>query len=214
MPAAQDDRRHERERDQHQGQRGDAPEWPGAPDSALLCLGAWKVGDEPVEVAVGLRREAALEAILELVCVEASFNVVPTDDLRDRVAFTVADSERAITRAATPVVAVLFSVGISCSFVLSSSCLVFGEKRVQGAPRLGQYSVGLADLVGAAHVPNLHGRHPDLAHLCEQRGDIVVDRVAHLFPGRGEVVAALFHVSTAGCGETVATTPVALLDAH
>src|SRR5207249_3839361 len=77
---------------------------PFPPGPTLLSVRAGKVGDELVELGVGLRDQAALEALLELVAVEASVEVVPAQDLADRLALAVAHAQLAIARAATPVV--------------------------------------------------------------------------------------------------------------
>lgn len=110
MAPGQDDRCHQPKRDQRQRQWDDSPEreCPGAPDSVVLGVVPWEVVDEPVELAVGFRREAAADPILELAGVKASFEVMLTQDLSDRFAFAVADPERAITWTATTVVAVTF----------------------------------------------------------------------------------------------------------
>jgi hypothetical protein len=129
VAAADDDRCDQGERDQRQ--RRDAPPGPRVRPAASPRFGlrAREVRDERVEVGVGLRLEALLEALLELGGVEASLQVALPEDLRDRIAFAVADAQRAVVRPAAPVVTVL----VLCrhrlfSFVGSGVALVVGEQ--------------------------------------------------------------------------------------
>src|SRR5262249_29950731 len=67
------------------------PPGPGMLRPLALRLPTWEVGDQLVQLGVGLRRHAALEPGLQLVGVEAAFQVALPQDLADRVALLVAD---------------------------------------------------------------------------------------------------------------------------
>jgi len=75
------------------------PPCPGLPAPAAPCLLARLVGDQLVELGVGLRCQAAVEPCVELVGVETPFQVALPQDVTDGVAFLVADAKRAVARA-------------------------------------------------------------------------------------------------------------------
>ena len=105
MAADGDDRSDQREGEEreHERRTARAPRPSGAP--ALVRL-AREVGDEVVEIRVGLRRHAALEPGLELLGVEAPFEVALPESLADRFPLFVADAERTIARTVAGVVSV------------------------------------------------------------------------------------------------------------
>src|SRR5262249_50478272 len=72
--------------------------------------------------------------------------------------------------------------------------LVAREERVQGTAHLGQESARLRNLLRAPEVSDLGGSHPRLTHLAEERTDVLVDGIRHLFPRRAQIVTALVNV--------------------
>jgi hypothetical protein len=61
----------------------------------------------------------------------------------------------------------------------------------------------LAGLVRTTDVRDLRRGHPDVVHLLEQRGDVVVDGVAHLLPGRDQLMPPFVDIGPAGVGQAV-----------
>src|SRR5262249_43662443 len=75
--------------------------------AAAPCLVTREVGDELVELGVGLRRQAALETGLKLVDVQTSFQACPPHARADRPALRVAGAQAAVARTVARVVSVL-----------------------------------------------------------------------------------------------------------
>src|SRR5262249_16587612 len=104
--AVGDDRGDQRDREEQE--RGwPQPPGPGMPRQPMVRLLTREIGDQLVDLGVGLRRHAALEAGLEFIGVEASFQVALAQDLADRVAFLVADSQRPVAWSVARVVSIV-----------------------------------------------------------------------------------------------------------
>ena len=85
---------------------------PGPPPPAprhptRLALVGGEVADQLVELGVGLRRQTACDALVELVVIEAAGQMLAAQDVRDRLALGIADPKLPVARAgAAAVVAV------------------------------------------------------------------------------------------------------------
>src|SRR5262249_10621986 len=84
--------------------------------------------------------------------------------------------------------------------------LVRSEQGIEGPARVGEDRARLGDLLGAADVADLAGGHPQPAHLLKQRRDRVVDRPAHLLPGRTQLGAARLDLGAPRVRQHVDTT--------
>jgi hypothetical protein len=93
--AAHDDRGTHCKREERGGERPQ-PRAPRPARTPGLALFTREVGDELVELGVGLRRHAAIEPCLELVGVQTPLDMGLPQNLRDRVALLVSDSQRAL----------------------------------------------------------------------------------------------------------------------
>ena len=63
-------------------------------------LARGQVADQLIELGVGLRRETACDALVELVIVEAAGEMLAAQDVRDRFPLCVADPKLPVSRAA------------------------------------------------------------------------------------------------------------------
>jgi hypothetical protein len=59
---------------------------------------AREVGDQLIEICVGLRGQAAINPDVELLSVQTSFDVAPPQDLSDGIPLLIADTEQAVAR--------------------------------------------------------------------------------------------------------------------
>src|SRR5581483_8192963 len=88
---------------------------------------------------------------------------------------------------------------------------VLGQQAVERAPRAPEDLARLGHLALVADVRDLAGGHRHLPDLADERGDVVVHRLAHLLPRRDQPVTALGDVVPAGVGQDERTPSLALL---